>query len=303
MNFLQFLEVAKKGVLLDVKVLKLICAKAIEIIEKEANLVHVSSPVAVVGDTHGQFYDLLEIFAINGFVPDTNYLFLGDYVDRGHHSVETITLLLLMKICYPQRVILLRGNHESRSVTYVYGFYQECVKKFGNPEIWQSFCLVFDCMSISAMIDNEVFVVHGGIGPNVRQVDDLLVLNRFGEIPPEGPISDIMWSDPVQMDTQPGFCVSPRGAGYTFGVEVFNHFLHKNKISKVLRAHQLCMEGFQSLFNETLYTIWSAPNYCYRCGNKASVLNIFNQHFKVKYFDASPESKQPEKQKAPEYFL
>jgi serine/threonine-protein phosphatase PPG1 len=120
------LERAYKGELLSEVAIKLICAKVKEILAEEPNMVSVYSPVTVAGDVHGQFHDLIELFRVGGHVPDTNYLFLGDYVDRGVASVETITLLMLLKLRYPRRMTLLRGNHESRQNTQVYGFFTEC---------------------------------------------------------------------------------------------------------------------------------------------------------------------------------
>ena len=151
-------------------------------------MVHISSPVTVVGDLHGQFYDLLELFRVAGKSPDTNFLFLGDFVDRGYYSVETITLLTCLKLRYPTRVTLLRGNHgeiiinfinyyfispkkklyfeknkESRAVTQVYGFYGECCRKYGNANVWKYFTEMFDYLTLSAVIDNRTFAIHGGL--------------------------------------------------------------------------------------------------------------------------------------------
>lgn len=129
---------------------------------QESNVVHVQAPVTVVGDIHGQFFDLIEIFKIGGYCPDTNYLFLGDYVDRGMFSVETISLLVCLKLRYPHRVHLIRGNHESRGVTQSYGFYTECSRKYGNANVWHYFTDMFDFLTLSVVINNQIFCVHGG---------------------------------------------------------------------------------------------------------------------------------------------
>jgi hypothetical protein len=132
-----FVEQAAKGEFLPEVAIKVVCAKVREILASEPNVVEVTSPVTVVGDVHGQFFDLIELFRVGGQLPDTNYLFLGDYVDRGSASVETITYLMLLKLRYPKRLTLLRGNHETRQTTQVYGFFTECQRKYGSPVVWQ----------------------------------------------------------------------------------------------------------------------------------------------------------------------
>lgn len=138
--------------------IKEICKLALEILSKEKNIVEVNTPITICGDIHGQFADLLELFKIGGYIPDTTYLFLGDYVDRGFKSVETISLLLCYKIRYPRRLFLTRGNHECRKVTQVYGFYDECIKKYGSALVWKSFTEVFDVVPLAGMIDNNVSI-------------------------------------------------------------------------------------------------------------------------------------------------
>jgi len=224
--------------LLDAVALREICAKTRELLMRESNVVHVQSPITVCGDIHGQFYDLLEIFKIGGYAPDTSYLFLGDYVDRGLFSVETISLLICLKLRYPDRVQLIRGNHESRAVTQTYGFYTECVRKYGNADVWRWFCELFDFLTLSVVIDDSIFCVHGGLSPSIHTIDQIKVIDRFREIPHEGPMADLVWSDPADAD-QDGFAISPRGAGYTFGAAVVRKFLEINSAVHVLRAHQL----------------------------------------------------------------
>lgn len=182
-----------KKELLAESVIEAICAKTKELLMRESNVVHVRAPVTVVGDIHGQFFDLIEIFKIGGWCPDTNYLFLGsshlslslscsfvgipflvfdvnerlglptgDYVDRGMFSVETISLLVCLKLRYPNRVHLIRGNHESRGVTQSYGFYTECSRKYGNANVWHYFTDMFDFLTLSVVINDQIFCVHGG---------------------------------------------------------------------------------------------------------------------------------------------
>eukprot|EP00667_Euglena_gracilis_P017564 EG_transcript_18526 len=252
---------------------KFVCGKVKEILLEESNVKYISPPVTVVGDIHGQLYDLLELFRVGGPVPDTNYLFLGDYVDRGYYSVETLSLLLCLKLKYPDRVTMLRGNHESRSISQIYGFHAECMRKYnGSAVVWQWFMDACDYLTISAVISDSVFCVHGGLSPSIHALDQMRVLQRFGEMPHDGPVSDLLWSDPDP--SRPGWNVSARGAGYTYGEDIVETFLHNNALDHMLRAHQLCLEGFQVLFKDRLSTVWSAPNYCYRCKNVASILEV-----------------------------
>ena len=140
----------------------------------------------------------MKLFRIGGDVPDTKYIFMGDYVDRGYFSVETIELLLCLKARYPDRITLLRGNHEGRQITQVYGFYDECLLKYGTINAWKYLSDVFDYLSIAALIDNRVMCVHGGLSPFVRTIDRIDTIYRFQEIPNEGLYADLVWSDPEQ---------------------------------------------------------------------------------------------------------
>lgn len=303
------IEQALQKKLLGEALLREICEKTKEVLMRESNVVHVSAPVTVVGDIHGQFYDLLEAFKVGGSAPDTNYLFLGDYVDRGLHSVETISLLTCLKLRYPERVQLIRGNHETRAVTQTYGFYTECVRKYGSPVVWQYFTDMFDFLTLSVVIDDRIFCVHGGLSPSIHSINQIKVIDRFREIPHEGPMADLVWSDPDPDKEE--FAISPRGAGYTFGSSIVKKFLEINGMNHVLRAHQLCMEGYCVMYDDRLSTVWSAPNYCYRCGNAASILEVSpggRRFFNV--FDAAPENErdgpaqaEAQAQQAVSYFL
>jgi serine/threonine-protein phosphatase 4 catalytic subunit len=294
----------KKCEIIKESEVKALCNKAREILVEEANVEKVFAPVTVCGDIHGQFYDLIELFKVGGDVPDTNYLFMGDFVDRGFYSVETFLLLLALKVRYPDRITLIRGNHESRQITQVYGFYDECLRKYGSVNVWRYCTEIFDYLSLAAVIEDEVFCVHGGLSPSINTLDQIRKINRKQEVPHDGAMCDLLWSDP-DPDSD-GWGLSPRGAGYLFGGDVVSQFNHTNKISLIARAHQLVMEGYKPLFNDQLVTVWSAPNYCYRCGNVAAILELdenLNKNFKV--FDSAPQEKRgiPAKKPAPDYFL
>jgi diadenosine tetraphosphatase ApaH/serine/threonine PP2A family protein phosphatase len=326
----------------------------------------------------------MELFRVGGDVPDTNYLFMGDFVDRGFYSLESFLLLLCLKVRYPDRITLIRGNHESRQITTVYGFYDECIRKYGSANVWRYCCEVFDYLALGALIlgattdipssggpnassfaggetqstlppeDEEieyevlnaagetmqrylrkqyspsqqnsitrssarsspptapdsapspheaaltspsstpstsqantttapslfqppttttgaVLCVHGGLSPLIETVDKIRLIDRKQEVPHEGAMCDLLWSDPDEIE---GWGLSPRGAGFLFGADIVRHFNHNNDLSMIARAHQLVMEGYKEMFDKTIVTVWSAPNYCYRCGNVAAILEL-----------------------------
>jgi len=258
---------------------KHLCEYVKEILLEESTVQPVAAPVTICGDIHGQFHDLLELFRTGGKCPDTSYIFMGDFVDRGYNSVETITLLLLLKARYPSRITLLRGNHESRQITQVYGFYDECQRKYGNSNPWKHTTDLFDWCPLAAVVDGSILCVHGGLSPEVRTLDQVRLIDRVQEIPHEGAFCDLMWSDPDDIDA---WAVSPRGAGWLFGSKVTSEFNHINNLELIARAHQLVQEGYKYMFaSQALVTVWSAPNYCYRCGNVAAILTVDSVHNKT----------------------
>lgn len=259
--------------ILSEEALRIVCERVKELLLEENNVQHVSAPVTICGDIHGQFYDLRELFNVGGQLPHTNYIFLGDYVDRGYNSLETFQYLMLLKLLYPSHITLLRGNHESRQISQVYGFYDECLRRYGNASAWRMCTDVFDFLTIAALVDGSVFCIHGGVSPSVKYVDQIRLINRFQEAPHSGPFGDILWSDPENIE---GWAVNPRGAGWLFGRRIVEEFNYLNDIDLIARAHQLAMEGYQFIFgsDSSLVTVWSAPNYCYRCGNVAAILQL-----------------------------
>eukprot|EP00331_Platyophrya_macrostoma_P032118 CAMPEP_0176443552 /NCGR_PEP_ID=MMETSP0127-20121128/22505_1 /TAXON_ID=938130 /ORGANISM="Platyophrya macrostoma, Strain WH" /LENGTH=314 /DNA_ID=CAMNT_0017828831 /DNA_START=43 /DNA_END=987 /DNA_ORIENTATION=- len=279
-----------------------ICEKAKEILSQESNVQPVRAPVTICGDIHGQFHDLLELFKMGGRAPETNYLFMGDYVDRGYHSVECVTLLVALKVRHKDRITILRGNHESRQITQVYGFYDECCRKYGNPNVWRYFTELFDYLPLTAVVEGKFFCLHGGLSPSIDSLDHIRSLDRIQEVPHEGPMCDLLWSDP---DDRSGWGISPRGAGYTFGQDISEQFNHTNGLRMVCRAHQLVMEGYTQTHDKKVVTVFSAPNYCYRCGNQAAIMEV-DEALRVNYlqFDPAPRKGDPNVQKrVPDYFL
>uniref|UniRef100_A0A1A9X5C3 Serine/threonine-protein phosphatase n=1 Tax=Glossina brevipalpis TaxID=37001 RepID=A0A1A9X5C3_9MUSC len=284
----KWIDIVKDCKYLQENDLKKLCDGVCEILMEESNIQPVSTPVTVCGDIHGQFYDLEELFRTGGPIPDTNYIFMGDFVDRGYYSLETLTRLLTLKACYPNRITLLRGNHESRKITKVYGFYEECFSKYGNANAWKYCCKVFDSLTIAAIIDEEVLCVHGGLSPEIITLDQIRTIDRNVEIPYKGAFCDLVWSDPEDIDY---WRQSPRGAGWLFGQKVTKDFMQINNLELICRAHQLVNEGIKYMFEDKLVTVWSAPNYCYRCGNVAAILSFQTPKERVtKIFVAVPET-------------
>jgi len=282
---------------------KKVCDMAKEYFIQVPNVLTIAAPVTVCGDIHGQFFDLIELFRIGGKLPNTNYLFMGDYVDRGYHSVEVVTLLLCLKLRYKNRVNILKGNHESRQITQVYGFYDECLRKYGGENVWKMLTDVFDYLPLAALIDDQILCVHGGLSPSIDSLHNIRALERVQEIPLDGAMCDLMWSDP---DERNGWGLSPRGAGYTFGQDISEQFIHNNELNVVARAHQLVMEGYNWSHTGNVVTIFTAPNYCYRCGNKAAIMEVDDVlGVSFSQFDPAPRSENSSQAKKvmPEYFL
>lgn len=306
------IEVLRTGGILPEKDIVALCKSAKEILGAESNVQPVRCPVTICGDIHGQFYDLLELFRIGGDCPSTNYLFMGDYVDRGYYSLEVVTLLVALKVRFKDRITILRGNHESRQITQVYGFYDECLRKYGNANVWNCFTELFDYLPMTALVEEKIFCLHGGLSPSIDTLDHARALDRLQEVPHEGPMCDLVWSDP---DDRCGWGISPRGAGYTFGQDITEQFNHTNGLQFVARAHQLVMEGYQWTHSRGVCTIFSAPNYCYRCGNQAAIMEVDERvpslsgealydHCTFTQFDPAPRDEGwRQNKRVPDYFL
>ncbi|CAK43165.1 uncharacterized protein An18g02350 [Aspergillus niger] len=279
-----------------------LCYKARELLIEEGNVVCVDAPVTICGDIHGQFHDLMELFRVGGDVPDTNYLFMGDFVDRGFYSLESFLLLLCLKVRYPDRITLIRGNHESRQITTVYGFYDECIRKYGSANVWRYCCEVFDYLALGALVfrTGAVLCVHGGLSPAIDTVDKIRLIDRKQEVPHEGAMCDLLWSDPDEID---GWGLSPRGAGFLFGGDIVKRFNYRNDLSLIARAHQLVMEGYKEMFDGGIVTVWSAPNYCYRCGNVAAILELGEDTSNGGTAAAQDTRGMPAKKPVADYFL
>uniref|UniRef100_A0A8C6FEE5 protein-serine/threonine phosphatase n=1 Tax=Moschus moschiferus TaxID=68415 RepID=A0A8C6FEE5_MOSMO len=259
---------------------KSLCEKAKEILTKESNVQEGRCPVTVCGDAHGQFHDLMELFRTGGKSPDANYLFMGDYVDRGYYSVETVTLLVALKVPYREQI------------TQAYGFYDECLRKYGNANVWKYFTDLFDDLPLTALVDGQIFCLHGGLSLSIDTLDHIRALDRLQEVPHEGPMCDLLWSDPDD-------------PGYTFGQDISETFNHANGLMLVSRAHQLVMEGYNWCHDQNVVTIFSAPNYYYRCGNQAAIMELDDTlKYSFLQFDPAPRRGEPHvTRRTPDYFL
>lgn len=260
-----------KNVCLKNSEIQLICSTAREVFLSQPSLLELSPPVKVVGDVHGQYGDLIRIFTKCGFPPSTNYLFLGDYVDRGKQSLETILLLLCYKIKYPENFFLLRGNHECANVTRVYGFYDEC-KRRCNIKTWKLFIDTFNTLPIAAIVAGKIFCVHGGLSPVLNSMDEIRNIARPTDVPDFGLLNDLLWSDPA--DTLNEWEDNERGVSYVFSKSAINKFLSKFGFDLVCRAHMVVEDGYEFFNDRTLVTVFSAPNYCGEFDNWGAVMSV-----------------------------
>mmetsp|Transcript_43196 Transcript_43196/g.122172 ORF Transcript_43196/g.122172 Transcript_43196/m.122172 type:complete len:337 (+) Transcript_43196:160-1170(+) len=255
-----------------------LCHAACEVFMEQPMLIEVEAPINLCGDIHGQYHDLLRIFEHGGWPPEANYLFLGDYVDRGRRSLETICLLFAYKIKYKENFFLLRGNHESPSICRIYGFYDECKQRY-SVKLWKTFCDVFNCLPACALVDDKVIGMHGGLSQDMLQPDAnvramVLGMSRPADIPDSGFLCDLLWSDPSDIT---GFGNNDRGVSVSFGPDIVHTFLRKEEMDLVVRAHQVVEDGYEFFADRGLVTIFSAPNYCGEFDNAASILSIDEQ--------------------------
>ncbi|XP_056634537.1 serine/threonine-protein phosphatase PP1-gamma catalytic subunit B-like [Diorhabda sublineata] len=250
--------------------IKGLCFTAMNIFLKQPMLLELEAPIKVCGDIHGQFIDLLTLFGFGGFPPDSNYLFLGDYVDRGKQSIEVICLLLAYKIKYPENFFLLRGNHETSAVCKIYGFFDECKRRY-NTKIFKLFTDVFNTLPVAAIIDDKIFCCHGGLSPDLLHIGQIRNIQRPVDIPIQGLLCDLLWSDP---SPEMGWTANDRGVSFSFGADVITKFLRKHDFDLIVRGHQVVEDGYEFFAQRKLITIFSAPNYCGSFDNAGALMSI-----------------------------
>lgn len=245
--------------------------KSKEIFMAQPCLLELEAPIKICGDVHGQYYDLLRLFEYGSFPPEANYLFLGDYVDRGKQSLETICLLLAYKIKYPENFFILRGNHECASINRIYGFYDECKRRY-NIKLWKNFTDCFNCMPVAAIIDEKIFCMHGGLSPELHAMDQIRKIMRPTDVPDTGLLCDLLWSDPEEGIQ--GWGENDRGVSFTFGGDVVEKFLRRHDLDLICRAHQVVEDGYKFFAKRQLVTIFSAPNYCNEFDNAGAMMSV-----------------------------
>ena len=260
-----------RGVDLPEKDIIAMAIAAREIFMDQPVFLELEAPIKICGDIHGQYYDLLRLFEHGEFPPDSNYLFMGDYVDRGAHNLETICLLLAYKIKYPENFFLLRGNHESASINRMYGFYDEC-KRRHSIKLWKIFTECFNCLPVCAMVEDKIICMHGGLSPDLTKLEQIKAIQRPTDVPDQGLLCDLLWSDPDK-DVS-GWGENQRGVSYVFGNDVTKTFLKKHDLDLICRAHQVVEDGYEFAANRQCVTVFSAPNYCGMFDNSAAMMSV-----------------------------
>jgi serine/threonine-protein phosphatase PP1 catalytic subunit len=274
--------------LLSLEELKFLCSKSLEIFMEEPVFLELNAPIVICGDTHGQFRDLLRLFDFGGSPSKKQYLFLGDYVDRGKNSIETISLLLAFKIKYPKNIYLLRGNHESEMINRTYGFFDECKRRY-NIRIWKNFSDCFNWLPISALVNEKILCMHGGLSPELVDMKCLKKIVRPTEVPDRGLLCDLLWSDPERgvKDWAP----NQRGISVLFNEKIIKKTIDDLDIDLICRAHQVVENGYEFFAQRRLVTVFSAPNYCGQFDN-AGAFMVVNKDLMCGFKVLVPEIKE-----------
>ncbi|KAA8549979.1 hypothetical protein F0562_001664 [Nyssa sinensis] len=268
---------------LDCNELADLCDGAERIFSSEPSVLQLKAPIKIFGDLHGQFGDLMRLFdeygspSTAGDIAYIDYLFLGDYVDRGQHSLETISLLLALKVEYPHNIHLIRGNHEAADINALFGFRIECIERMGERDgiwAWHRINRLFNWLPLAALIEKKIICMHGGIGRSINHVEQIESLQRpitmeAGSIV----LMDLLWSDPTENDSVEGLRPNARGPGLvTFGPDRVMEFCNNNDLQLIVRAHECVMDGFERFAQGHLITLFSATNYCGTANNAGAIL-------------------------------
>lgn len=271
--------------------------------KNEPNVMTLTGNTIVAGDIHGQYFDLLTLLEIGGSPEDQQYLFLGDYVDRGCFGMEVVLLLMTYKLRFPQKLAMLRGNHESRHLTSYFNFKREAEYKY-SLRVYNAMVAAFDCLPLCCIVDNRFFCVHGGLSPELKTIADVNALHRFREPPSSGPMCDLLWADPlddkrvttdaIRNRTEEHFIPNTtRGCSYAFSYGAAVSFLERNNMLTLIRGHEAQAEGYRLYRNgpqgfPSVICLFSAPNYCDTYDNRAATLTITDGVLKLRQFNSSP---------------
>ena len=284
----KFIEQLYQNKYLKFNEIKYVIEKSKEIFSKENNIEEISNPVTICGDIHGQFYDLLELFRLGGKLPHTNYIFLGNYINKGYYSIETLSLLLCLKLRYPKRIYLIRGNQETEEYSRIYDFYDECIRKYGDDRLWKYFNDLFNYLPLCVLIYKKILCIHRGLSRYIKTLDDIKKINRakklsFGD---DDPRCDLLWNEPQDND---GFSFFPKGRGELFGKNITEEFCKINGLGMIIRGQNYIKNGYSLTHGDKLISICSSPNYCYRFGNEGAIMEIDeNMNYNFYTFDSAP---------------
>lgn len=269
-----------------------------KILQQEDTLLDVDPPITVCGDIHGQYYDLMKLFEVGGDPENTRYLFLGDYVDRGYFSIECVLYLWSLKMWYPKSIFLLRGNHECRHLTEYFTFKLECKHKY-NLRIYDACMESFCALPLAAILNKQFFCVHGGLSPELYNLNDIRHLDRFREPPTRGLMCDLLWSDPIEefgreRNEEHFVHNHVRGCSFFYTYNAACKFLEKNGLLSIIRAHEAQDAGYRTYRKSkntgfpSVMTVFSAPNYLDAYNNKAAVVKYENNVLNIRQFNCSP---------------
>ena len=266
---------------LSTRQLKPLIKKATKVFGKEPSLLRLDGDFVIVGDLHGNVDDLIHIFQVHGYPPDTRYVLLGDYVDRGRNSIETLIILYALKVKFPDCIYLIRGNHEVKNRSCS-GFHEDCIL-YLNKRCYALFCKSFAEMPVAAVLNKKIFCVHGGISQYTMEIEEIEKIEKPLVNVNDSIASDLLWSDPSSQIER--FTFSSRGNGYLFGNVVLDEFLADNHLTMMIRAHQFCNEGFKWSMENCL-TVFSASDYV-GMGNRAGIAILKNEEVKTSTFTKS----------------
>ena len=265
------IKLVSESNLLTEEELKFLCTKSMEIFMQESSFLELTAPIIICGDIHGQYRDLIRLFDFGGSPQKKQYLFLGDYVDRGKNSIECIALLLAYKVKYPKNIYLLRGNHESEMINRTYGFYDECKRRY-NLRIWKIFSDCFNWLPISALVNQKILCMHGGLSPDLQNLNNIKQIVRPTEVPDKGLLCDLLWSDP-EKDCE-DWAPNSRGISVLFNEDIIEKTLDMLDIDLICRAHQVVENGYEFFAQRKLVTVFSAPNYCGEFDNAGALMTV-----------------------------